>query len=79
MAPFGLALPLINLVCYAMIWYIVGWQYSVIIFGLWILSLLCQCGTTFIQKKLKISEAKRNDQRLRFVSDMIRGIRTIKS
>lgn len=41
MAPFGLASPFINIACYAMIWYIAGWPYAIVIFGLWILSVVC--------------------------------------
>ena len=40
MAPFGLASPFINLACYGLIWHIAGWPYAVIIFGLWVITIL---------------------------------------
>lgn len=46
MAPFGVASPLINLACYGLIWVIAGWPYALIIFGLWILTVLCQMWTS---------------------------------
>jgi len=42
MVPFGLAAPFINLACYAVIWWVAGWPYAIAIFGLWILTILCQ-------------------------------------
>lgn len=46
MAPFGVASPFINLACYGLIWLIAGWPYALIIFGLWILTVLCQMWTS---------------------------------
>ena len=42
MQPFGLAAPFINLACYGLIWYIAGWPYALIIFGLSILTCMLQ-------------------------------------
>ena len=79
MAPFGLVAIPINLGCYGLIWYISGWPYAIIIFGLWIMTLLCQMFTSRAQKKLKQAEAMRNDERMKLVNDMVTGIRTIKA
>ena len=53
MAPFALVAPLINLASYALIWHISGWQYALVIFGLWILMLLCQMTVARMQKGIK--------------------------
>jgi ABC-type multidrug transport system fused ATPase/permease subunit len=53
MAPFILAAPFINLVCYGLIWFIAGWPYAVMMFGLWILTVLCQIWVSSSQRKLK--------------------------
>ena len=79
MAPFGLVAIPMNLGCYGLIWYISGWPYAIIIFGLWIMTLLCQMFTSRMQKKLKQAEAMRNDERMKLVNDMVTGIRTIKA
>ena len=42
MAPFCLVSPIINIACYGLIWFIAGWPYAVMLFGLWIFTLLCQ-------------------------------------
>ena len=42
MTPFGLVAIPINAACYGLIWYISGWPYAIIIFGLWVVTLLCQ-------------------------------------
>lgn len=36
LAPFAFVAPLMNLASYALIWHISGWEYALIIFGLWI-------------------------------------------
>ena len=79
MAPFGLIAIPINIACYALIWYISGWPYAVIVFGLWIATLICQVITSRLQKKLKQAEAMRNDERMKLINDMVTGIRTIKA
>ena len=40
MAPFALIAPVINLASYGLIWYISGWPYALIIFGLWVIMFL---------------------------------------
>ena len=47
--------------------------------GLWIVTYLFQMCTSRLQKKLKESEAMRNDERMKLVNDMVTGIRTIKA
>lgn len=79
MAPFALVAPIMNLASYGLIWYISGWQYAVIIFGLWILMFLSQMLVARMQKGNKQAEAMRNDERMKLVNDMITGIRTIKA
>ena len=79
MVPFGLAAPFINIACYGLIWYIAGWPYAVIIFGLYILTCILQVWTNRAQKRIKKTENVKNVQRMQLISDMITGIRTIKS
>ena len=42
LAPFAFVAPLMNLASYGLIWYISGWEYALIIFGLWILMFISQ-------------------------------------
>ena len=79
MVPFGLAAPFINLACYGLIWYIAGWPYAVIVFGLYILTCILQVWTNRAQKRIKQTENVKNVHRMQLISDMITGIRTIKS
>ena len=79
MAPFGMASPFINLVCYGLIWYIAGWPYAVVIFGLWMITILLQVCTARKQNMMKQHEAMSNDKRMKLVNDMITGINTIKA
>ena len=53
MAPFGLIAPIINLMCYGLIWFISGWPYALIIFGLWIMMFLCQMCVARLQRGIK--------------------------
>ena len=38
MSPFGLTAPFINIACYLIVWQISGWEYAVIMSGLWIIT-----------------------------------------
>lgn len=79
MAPFCLVSPFINIACYGLIWFISGWPYAVMLFGLWILTLTCQALVTSYQKRMKQAEAMCNDERMKLINDMVTGIRTIKA
>ena len=79
MAPFGLAAPIINLYCYMLIWYVAGWPYAIIVGCMWIVTYFLQMCTANLQKRMKTSEAMRNDERMKLINDMVTGIRTIKS
>lgn len=79
MAPFGLASPFINFCCYGLIWYIAGWYYALMMFGLWVVTISMQVCSTRATKAIKQQEAMRNDERMKLVNDMITGIRTIKA
>jgi len=39
-APFGIASPFINIACYLIVWQISGWEYAVIMCGLWIITFI---------------------------------------
>ena len=79
LAPFGVASPFINIACYLVVWQISGWQYALIMAGLWVLTFMMQMCTARTQKGLKQQEAMRNDERMKLVNDMVTGIRTIKA
>ena len=78
-APFVLAAPFIHLYCYMLIWYVAGWPYAIIVASMWDLTYLLQMCTANLQKKMKQTEAMRNDERIKLINDMVTGIRTIKS
>ena len=78
-APFGIASPFINLMCYGLIWYIAGWVYALIMIGLWALLICMQLCSSRVTKSIKGQEAMRNDERMKLINDMVTGIRTIKA
>jgi ABC-type multidrug transport system fused ATPase/permease subunit len=54
------------------------WWYGLVIFCVWIFTLLMQSCAGKYSNELKGKEAACTDERLKFVTDMISGIRTIK-
>jgi len=73
------AAPFVNLVALVVIWMRIGWQSSLITLAMSVLSLGCQHLVTKFNKHIKGRESVCNDERLKFVGDMINGARTIKS
>jgi len=78
-APLVFASPFINILCYSLIGFTAGWIYAAITCSLWFIMIVMQYFVTKTQFAIKGREAKKNDERLKLVSDMVTGIRTIKS
>ena len=76
--PMIFAAPFINLSAYAFIGSIVGWWYSLATFLFWVVIYVLQHTVTTISKKLKLKEGLINDNRVKMMTDLIVGIRTIK-
>lgn len=73
------AAPFVNIVGYSLIWYQVDGKSAGIAAGIWVVTLLLQHFTSKLTKYAKGKESECNDQRLKYVNDMVGGIGTIKS
>ena len=76
--PIMIASPLVNLVAYFFLAKTVGWQYTLVTFGVWCLLMLMQYGASKVSRSLKQAESGLNDERLKVVNDLVVGARTIK-
>ena len=76
--PILVAAPIINLVAYAFLARSVGVVYTFVTFGLWVVLMLMQYLASRLSKKLKARESGLNDERLKYVNDLVVGCRTIK-
>jgi ABC-type multidrug transport system fused ATPase/permease subunit len=77
--PIVIAAPFINIVVYIIIGLTSSWEFSLIVFLLWMVVMTFQFLVSERQKKLKKKEALHGDERMKLVSDMVVGARTIKS
>ena len=57
---------------------ILGWKYTLIIFGFWFFNMGLQYYSSTVFKRLKSEESAINDERLKLINDMVIGCRTIK-
>jgi ATP-binding cassette subfamily C (CFTR/MRP) protein 4 len=77
-APLLFAAPFVNMwACYWLA-VTVGWEYALIVVGVWMFQLVLQYWSSVVVKNLKQEESGLNDERLKSVSDMVVGSRTIK-
>jgi len=76
--PLLVAAPIINFIAYGFIYQMVGFYYTLVAFGCWILLLALQYCSSIFLKNLKLKESAMNDERLKIVNDMVVGCRTIK-
>lgn len=56
-----------------------GWQYALITFTIWAVTMLAQVYSAGFVKKHKVHESSINDNRLKCINDLVVGIRTIKA
>jgi ABC-type bacteriocin/lantibiotic exporter with double-glycine peptidase domain len=56
-----------------------GWWYAGVTFAIWVIIMVAQEYSSRISKRLKANESVCNDERQKWVNDMIIGARTIKS
>ena len=70
--------PVVNILAYVIIVIECGWLYSGITFGIWLVIMGCQHLSARKGRSLKGIESASNDERQRYVQDMITGARTIK-
>ena len=76
--PVLLAAPFINMVACAFLAEAVGWQYTGIVFGLWLLTMVLQYYSSKKSREIRGIESRINDERMKLVNDMVVGCRTIK-
>jgi ABC-type multidrug transport system fused ATPase/permease subunit len=79
LVPMLVVAPILNIIVYILIGVTSRWEYSLMIFVLWVLTLFSQSLASKWQKVMQLKMAKANDERMKLVNDMITGIRTIKS
>ena len=72
------ASPLINILTYVVLGFMIGWEYTAVVFGLWLLLMFCQKTASDFTRKYQMLQSKCNDERLKIVNDLIVGCRTIK-
>ena len=72
------ASPFVTLFAGYLLWDLVGWEKTLISFSFWILNLLAQSYATKVGKVSKPKESAINDNRLKYINDMVVGCRTIK-
>lgn len=77
--PSTFASPFVNLVVYIIIGNTLSWEYSLITFVTWIITIYFQMKAAQYGKKVLIQQASYNDERQKLVSDMVIGAKTIKS
>ena len=77
--PLILAFPFVNAFTYALIGFSSDWMNSLIVFCVWILMVIVQFSSGRIAKRVKMRDSALNDERLKLVTDMVVGIRTLKS
>ena len=78
-SPFFISAPITNIAVMVLVGVTSSWIDSAIIFAFYLLMLAMQIWSAGKQKNLKQQEGIENDQRVKLVSDMVGGIRTIKS
>jgi len=78
-SPMVISAPFTNIAVMILVVVTSHWSNSIIIFVFYMLMLLLQTLSGMKQKNEKIQEGMQNDQRIKLVSDMVNGIRTIKS
>lgn len=70
--------PIVNILAYIIIGIECGWVYSGITFGIWAIIMGCQDWSARKGRYYKGIESASNDERQKYVQDMIMGARTIK-
>ena len=70
--------PFANLFTFLLIGFNFGWWSSLIVLGCFLVAYAIQNLAGFISKRLKAKESKVTDQRIKLVSDIVVGARTIK-
>ena len=78
LAPMVISAPLTNLVAYIVLYFVSGWENSLITFSIWMIIMILQHISGESIKKYKMQESLCNDERQKLVNDMIVGARTIK-
>jgi ABC-type multidrug transport system fused ATPase/permease subunit len=76
--PNTLMCPFLSIVCYIYLGLLVGWWYCLGVFIFWIFSLAFAQLLSMCVSKVKLKEAIFNDERIKLITDIIVGIRTIK-
>jgi len=78
-SPLILAFPFVNGFAYTVIGVTSSWINSLIVFAIWIFMVLVQLVTSRLAKRVKMADSALNDERLKLVTDMVVGVRTLKS
>lgn len=78
-SPMILAFPFVNVFAYTVIGLTGSWVNALIVFGVQIIIFLVQFCSGKLAKILKLKDSASNDERLKLVSDMVVGVRTLKS
>ena len=76
--PVLFAAPFINIFACVFLAEAVGWQYTGIVFGLWLLTMVLQYYSSKKSREIRGIESRINDERMKLVNDMVVGCRTIK-
>jgi ABC-type multidrug transport system fused ATPase/permease subunit len=79
MAPMLFSAPFSNLSVVLAIGFTTGWINAGIVIVVWIIMMVMQFKSGHKQKELKSKEGMQNDGRIKLITDMLSGIRTIKS
>lgn len=77
--PLLIFVPLSMLCAYSLLWYMTSWEFAVIAFACSIVLMIIQFSMAIFSKSFTLKEAHYNDQRQKFIQDMVVGARTIKS
>ena len=78
-SPLIMAFPIVNGFAYIIIGFQSSWINSAIVFGVWLIMVAIQVYNGRAARSLKMKDSAMNDERLKLVSDMVVGVRTLKS